>query len=106
MLAAYVWMLPRLALEMVQRAAKQFLQQSILALRREKELLLLRLPPIQGARTITAEEIQNIVQDSLPTVSYDTLAKLRQSVFIVKESRTDKKGIGHEVDIVLPLAIP
>ena len=47
-----------------------------------------------GASTITAGDIYNIVRDSLRTVSTGTLGKLRHSAFLVKESRTDNKGIG------------
>ena len=47
-----------------------------------------------GASTLTAEDMYNIALESQRTVSIGTLGKLRHSVFLVKESRTDNKGIG------------
>ena len=46
-----------------------------------------------GASTLTAEDMYNIALESQRTVSTGTLRKLAHSVFLVKESRTDK-GVG------------
>ena len=47
-----------------------------------------------GASTLTAEDMYNIALECQRTVSIGTLGKLRHSVFLVKESGTDNKGIG------------